>query len=98
MNTTQISLEGSRELFLQEGLIVYVCCTIRSNRKALFVKCVSGGSTGYASGKVLKYSPPSLAQQGLAPAKAAQHFSCNCSSLTSALLVQKQMELAGNQL
>lgn len=98
MTTTQISLEGGRELFLQEDLIVYVCSTIRGNRKALFVKCVSGGSTGYASGKVLKYSPPSSAQQDFSLAKAAQHFSCNCSSLTIAHLVQNQGVLAGNQL
>lgn len=39
----------------------------------LFVKRVSGGSTGYAGGRVLKYSLPSLAQQDLA----AQRFPCD---------------------
>lgn len=69
----------------------------QQQQKSTLCQVCSGGSTGYASGKVLKYSPPSLAQQGLALAKAVQHFSCNCSSLTRALLVQKQRELAGNQ-
>lgn len=100
MPTPQISLEGGREPFLQEDSLVYVCSTISSNKKALFVKCVSGGSAGYASGKVLKYSPPSLAQQDFALAKAVQHFPCNCSSPIVALLVQNQgvLEEAGSEL
>lgn len=98
VNSVRISLEGGRELFLQEDWRVYVCSTISSNKKALFVKCVSGGSTGYASGKVLKYSPPSLAQQDFALAKAVQHFSCNCRSPTAALLVRNQRVLRGNWL
>lgn len=65
-------LEGGRELFLQEDSAVGVCSTIR---KALGVECVSGGSTGCASGKVLNYSPPSLALQDFALAEAVQHFS-----------------------
>lgn len=93
VTTIQISLEGGRELFLQEDLIVCVRSTISSNKKALFVKYVSGGSAGYASGKVLKYSPPSLAQQDFALAKAVQHFSCNCGSQIVALLVQNQRVL-----
>lgn len=93
VNTVQISLEGGRELFLREDSIVYVCSTISSNKKALFVKYVSGGSTGSASGKVLKYSPPSPAQQDFALAKAVQHFSCNCGSPIVALLVQNQRVL-----
>lgn len=54
----------------------------QQQKKVLFVKCVSGGSTGYASGKVLKYSPPSLAQQDLAL--------CNRSSPIAALGGQEQ--------
>lgn len=87
------SLEGGRELFLQEDSAVCVCSTISSDRKALGVECVSGGSTGCASGKVLKYSPPSLALQDFALAEAVQHFSCNCRSSIVALVAQNRRVL-----
>ena len=89
----QTSLEGGREPLLREDAMADACGTIRGNKKALSVERVSGGGTGYASGKGLKYSPPSAAQRGFALADAVQHFACNCSSPIVALLARNRRVL-----